>query len=89
VATRVARQLGQRFGAEVRVVAAAGGHVDIDMARRIAADLELLPRRPVDELTMLSERADLVVVGRRGLKGLRAPGSMSERVAHVRASAID
>ena len=96
-ATRVARQLAQRFGAEVRVVAAAGGHVDVDMARRIAADLELLPGKPVDELTVLSEFADLVVVGSRGLKGLRALGSVSERLAHearcsvlvVRASAID
>ena len=31
---------------------------------------------------MLSEFADLVVVGSRGLKGLKAVGSVSERVAH-------
>jgi nucleotide-binding universal stress UspA family protein len=82
VATRMARQLGERFGARVRAVAAAGGHTDLDMARRIAVDLEVLPGKPVDELTVLSEFADLVVVGSRGLKGLRALGSVSERVAH-------
>ena len=82
VATRVARQLGTRFGADVRIVAAAGGHTDLDLARRIAADLELLPGKPVDELVVLSDFADLVVVGSRGLKGLRALGSVSERVAH-------
>jgi nucleotide-binding universal stress UspA family protein len=82
VALRVARGLAERFGAEARAVAAAEGHVDFDMARRIAADVELLPAKPVDELVVLSERADLVVVGSRGLKGLRSLGSVSERVAH-------
>ena len=81
-ATGAPRQLGTRFGADVRIVAAAGGHTDLDLARRIAADLELLPGKPVDELVVLSDFADLVVVGSRGLKGLRALGSVSERVAH-------
>jgi nucleotide-binding universal stress UspA family protein len=83
VATRVARQLGTRFGAEVRAVAATGGgHADLDMARRIAADLDVVPGTPFDELVVLSEFADLVVVGSRGLKGVKAIGSVSERVAH-------
>jgi len=54
----------------------------VEAARRIAPDVEELEGKPVDELTVLSERADLVVVGSRGLKGLRALGSVSERVAH-------
>jgi nucleotide-binding universal stress UspA family protein len=83
VATRVARELAVRFGADLRIVAAAPGrHSDIEMARRIAADLEILPGKPVDELVVLSEFADLVVVGSRGLEGLKALGSVSERVAH-------
>jgi nucleotide-binding universal stress UspA family protein len=82
VALRVARGLAERFDAEVRAVAASGGHIDFDMARRIAADVELVPSKPVDELVVLSERADLVVVGSRGLRGLRSLGSVSERVAH-------
>jgi nucleotide-binding universal stress UspA family protein len=82
VATRVARRLAERFGADLRIVAASDGQVDLDMARRIAADLDVLPGKPVDELVVLSEFADLVIVGNRGLKGVRALGSVSERVAH-------
>jgi len=63
-------------------VVAPGGEADVEAARRIAPDVEELEGKPVDELTVLSERADLVVVGSRGLKGLRALGSVSERVAH-------
>jgi nucleotide-binding universal stress UspA family protein len=81
-ATRVAQALAERFGAELRIIAAEGGQPDLDMARRIAADVEVLPGKPVDELVVLSEFTDLVVVGSRGLKGLRALGSVSERVAH-------
>ena len=33
-------------------------------------------------LHVLSEDADLLVVGSRGLRGLRALGSVSERIAH-------
>lgn len=77
-----ARQLAVRFGAEVRIVAAGADHVDLPAARRVASDLEVLPGKAVDELAVLSEFADLVVVGSRGLKGVRALGSVSERVAH-------
>jgi nucleotide-binding universal stress UspA family protein len=87
VATRVARQLGERLGADVRAVAA-DGHADLDLARRSAADLEVLPGKPVDELIVLSEFSDLVVVGSRGLRGVRALGSVSERVAHQARSPV-
>jgi nucleotide-binding universal stress UspA family protein len=81
-AARTARGLARRVGAELREVAAEGAQVDLEAAQAISPDLELLPGKPVDELTVLSEFADLVVVGSRGLKGLRALGSVSERVAH-------
>jgi nucleotide-binding universal stress UspA family protein len=81
-AARTARGLARRLDAELREVAAEGAHVDLEAAHAISPDLEVLPGRPVDELTVLSERADLVIVGSRGLKGLRALGSVSERVAH-------
>ena len=38
--------------------------------------------QPVPALVERSREADLVVVGSRGLHGLRALGSVSERVAH-------
>jgi nucleotide-binding universal stress UspA family protein len=81
-AADVARGLGERFGASVRFVAAKHGHVDLEAARAIAPELEELAAHPLDELHVLSELADLVVVGSRGLKGVRALGSVSERTAH-------
>jgi nucleotide-binding universal stress UspA family protein len=82
VAARTARRLAGRFSAEVREIAAEDGHVDLKAGRAVSPDLEVLPGKPVDELTVLSEFSDLVVVGSRGLKGVRALGSVSERVAH-------
>lgn len=81
-AVETARRLARRLGAEVREISAEGGEVDLDAAKAISPELELVPGKPVDELTVLSEFTDLVVVGSRGLKGLRALGSVSERVAH-------
>jgi nucleotide-binding universal stress UspA family protein len=77
------RALAERLGSQVRFVAATNeAHVDLDAARLIAPELEELPGRAVGELDVLSESADLVVVGSRGLRGFRALGSVSERVAH-------
>lgn len=81
-AADVARDLGERFDAGVRFAAATGDPVDVEMARAIAPDLQELTGRAVDELHLVSEFVDLVVVGSRGLRGLRALGSISERVAH-------
>ena len=54
------------------------------LARRFEADLRVLNslKHPVDELVAASSDADLLIVGSRGLHGLRALGSVSERVAH-------
>jgi nucleotide-binding universal stress UspA family protein len=81
-AAEAARELAARFGSTLREVAAADAQVDLEAARAAATELEVLPGKPVDELSVLSEFADLVVVGSRGLKGVRALGSVSERVAH-------
>src|ERR671912_753111 len=45
-------------------------------------------RKPVEALVDLSEEADLLVVGSRGLHGPAALGSVSERVAHRAASSV-
>ena len=44
--------------------------------------------RPVDALVDAASRADLLVVGSRGASGVRALGSVSERVAHRAASSV-
>jgi nucleotide-binding universal stress UspA family protein len=59
------------------------------IAARFAADLDEVEAEPtgaVAGLIAASEAADLVVLGSRGLHGLKSLGSVSERVAH-RASA--
>ena len=76
-------QLGRRFNAPVRVIAAAqDAHIDLAAARRIAPECEEHDARALDALNVASEKSDLIVVGSRGLRGIRALGSLSERLAH-------
>ena len=49
---------------------------------------EVVDERPVDALVEAAAEADLLVVGSRGLHGLSALGSISERVAHRAASSV-
>jgi nucleotide-binding universal stress UspA family protein len=84
----VARELGERLGAPVRALAASGGKaLDLEGLKRIEA-LEWDERKPVEALVDASRETDLLVVGSRGLHGLSALGSVSERVAHRAASSV-
>lgn len=80
----IARQLARRFSAELWPVVAHGGkgadkhRVEMIVDRRY----EELQDEPVRALVAAAADADLVVVGSRGLHGLKALGSVSERVAH-------
>ena len=83
-AYEVAADLSARFGARLwNVVAHGGKGVD---AKRVADVVghhrEDLQDDPVEALLAAASDADLLVVGSRGLHGLRALGSVSERVAH-------
>ncbi len=81
-AARVADGLAARFGSSVRMIAATGGKpIEVDGLRDVDA-LEFDDRKPVGALVDASVQADLVIVGSRGLHGLGALGSVSERVAH-------
>ena len=82
VSAVIAAELGDRFGATVRTIAAQGGpRVDRPILREIDK-LHRVPGHPVGALVDASREADLVVVGSRGLRALEALGSVSERVAH-------
>ena len=85
-ALEVAQALGARFGARLRPVVAYGGPgVDADAVTQALAGEERFeqpPDEPVTALVAAGADADLIVVGSRGLHGLRALGSVSERVAH-------
>ena len=63
-------------------MSATGDQVDLDAARRIAPELEERDGRALDVLVSEAEKADLVLVGSRGLQGLKTLGSASERIAH-------
>ena len=88
-ALAVARELADRSHATLRIAAAAGGEkLALDPIREHAPDATLDHRPPVDALVAESADADLVVVGSRGLHGLAAVGSVSERVAHQAKSSV-
>jgi nucleotide-binding universal stress UspA family protein len=87
-ALTVAEALGRRLGVPTRALAATGGKpVDPDGLQNVA-DLRWSESTPVDALVQASADADLVVVGSRGLHGLRAFGSVSEQVAHRAACSV-
>ena len=78
----VARELADTAGAELRVIAAAGGKA-LDLAALTdVPELEREAAHPVTALLVAAEANDLLVLGSRGLHGLRSLGSVSERVAH-------
>jgi len=81
-ALRAADELAGRFEGSVDVVSATGGKpVEREgaWAERVQSWDEA---HPVRALVERSREVDLVVVGSRGLHGVRALGSVSERVAH-------
>ena len=82
-ALEVARTIADRCAADLRVVAAYGGfEVDLDAVEALEPQYTSSANSPVDALLGFAGVSDLLVVGSRGLKGIRALGSVSERVAH-------
>jgi nucleotide-binding universal stress UspA family protein len=84
----VASSVAARFGGSVRAVASTKDQLDREAARAIAPGLEEHGEPAVKVLVAASEPADLIVVGSRGLHGLKALGSVSERVSHQARSAV-
>lgn len=83
LALAAADELRRRLGAELRLlVALRGKTVDLAHVHLRTPFSQAVDAHPVDALVEASEDADLVVVGTRGLHGLRALGSVAERVAH-------
>ena len=80
-ALATADELASRVGATVEVVCATSGGSPPEGAWTGRVD-SWAPAQPVAALVGRSREADLVIVGSRGLHGLRALGSVSERVAH-------
>lgn len=81
-ALEAADDIRARLGATVEVVTAgdtAADHAGAEWAARVSSWDDA---HPVAALLARSHHADLVVVGSRGLHGLKALGSVSEQVAH-------
>jgi hypothetical protein len=79
-----ARYLAERFGTDLHALVAWGGAgVDERLVALITGrDHDDRSDDPVEALVDAAETADIVVVGSRGLHGVEALGSVSERVAH-------
>ncbi|HET8874538.1 MAG TPA: universal stress protein [Gaiellaceae bacterium] len=88
-AAAVAKSIAERFGSEHLIVAATGGkRIDLAPIQALSPYFVTDPGRPADVLAELSNEADLLVVGSRGLHGPRALGSVSERVGHRATSSV-
>jgi nucleotide-binding universal stress UspA family protein len=87
-AVAVARQLATRFEVPLREIVATNDGVDFPSVQLRAPLVELVDERPVTALVEASKEAGLLIVGSRGLHGLRALGSVSERVAHRAACSV-
>ena len=87
-ALTVAREIAGRLGASVGAVASTADHFDPELAAAIAPELQEHSEGAVTALVAASESADLILVGSRGLHGLKALGSVSERVAHQARSSV-
>jgi nucleotide-binding universal stress UspA family protein len=79
----VARTLADRLQIEaVPVTARPSKDIDLAAVHAVTEDAVLEEGDPVDTLLSAATNADLLVLGSRGLHGVRALGSVSERVAH-------
>jgi len=77
-----AEELARTLGGAVEVVAATGGKpVERNAGWSDRVDI-WDPAHPIAAIVDRSRTVDLVVVGSRGVHGVRALGSVSERVAH-------
>lgn len=88
-ALAAAQELARRFDAPLRILVAGRGK-DVDLPRALASapTAEQVDESPVAALVDASGDAGLVVIGSRGLSGVRALGSVSERVAHRAACSV-
>ena len=87
-ALAVAHELKHRFGSTVRVITSLSGNQVDHQLKPARTDAEVVARHPVVALVEAAREADLLIVGSRGLRGVKALGSVSERVAHEASSSV-
>ncbi len=84
-AAEVGAEIARLTGATLRRIAALGGK---SPAVGDPGDAQRDAREPVEALEAAAAEGDLIVVGSRGLHGLAALGSVSERIAHRARSSV-
>jgi nucleotide-binding universal stress UspA family protein/predicted transcriptional regulator len=84
LACSIARELRERFGASTQFIVGTV-RADVDAARSAAVPdyVATVTAGAVGALIETATDTDLIVVGSRGLHGLRALGSVSERAVHA------
>lgn len=87
VAVRVGREFVERLGARLRVIAAKGASPEPN-AELADVTIEWDDRDPIKALKDASQSANLLLVGSRGLHGIKAIGSVSEKLGHVSACSV-
>ena len=90
-ALEIARQIAAQRGGTPEIVAVTAGRVPSGaVAPGPVGDIPIEPLRgrAADAIAGVGEGVDLIVMGARGLKGAKALGSVSERVAHKAASSV-
>jgi nucleotide-binding universal stress UspA family protein len=84
-AAAVAHEIAARTGSTVQLLAARGAappDIATEALANLGYDTAFSDDKPVPALLDAARSADLLVVGSRGVTGLPALGSVSERVAH-------
>lgn len=87
-AAETARELAERLSVPIAGITATGGKALDGEKTEERLEVEVVDASPVEALTQKAHPSDLLVVGSRGLHGLRALGSVSERVAHQAEAAV-
>jgi nucleotide-binding universal stress UspA family protein len=87
-AVAAAEYLADRFGVPLRVITALRGKFVDLVSSWVPPSAEVFEEHPVRALVRGSMDADILVVGSRGLHGIKSLGSVSERVAHHAACSV-
>jgi nucleotide-binding universal stress UspA family protein len=87
-ALSAALDVAHRLDVPLRLIAATGGKPVQLNGLRDEGHVEWDERKPLDALLAASHECDLVFVGSRGLHGISALGSVSERLAHRAPSSV-
>ena len=80
--------IADRHNTDLCVVVAAGADLPEDFEALAGLTVVRDEKHPVEALCAASHDADLLIVGSRGIHGVRALGSVSERVGHQAACSV-